>query len=116
MVQLIEAPTRNDALLDLVISNHAERITNVQIKEHLGSSDHNMILFDVSCKQKPHTGRIKTLNFKRAHFPRMRAALQDLDCQRILASMGTDRNGNSSKRLFVNSLQSIFQWAIRLKG
>ena len=42
MVQFIEAPTRNDALLDLVISNHADRITNVQIKEDLGSSDHNM--------------------------------------------------------------------------
>ena len=50
MVQFIEAPTRNDALLDLIISNHAELITNVQIKEHLGSSDHNMISFDVSCK------------------------------------------------------------------
>ena len=45
MVQLIEAPSRNDALLVLAISNHAERITNVQIKEHLGSSDHNMISF-----------------------------------------------------------------------
>ena len=49
-VQFIEAPTRNDALFDLVISNHAELITDVHIKEHLDSSDHNMILFDVSCK------------------------------------------------------------------
>lgn len=39
MVQFIEALTRNDALLDLVISNHAELVTNVRIKEHLGSSD-----------------------------------------------------------------------------
>ena len=91
MVQFIEAPTRNDALLDLVISNHVELITNVQIKEHLGSSDHNMISFDVRFRQEIHTGKIKTLYFKRANFPRMRAALQDLDWGGILASRNTEQ-------------------------
>ena len=98
MLQFIEAPTRNYALLDLVISSHAELINNVHIKEHLGSSDHNMISFNVSCKQKKHTGNTKTLNFKRANFPRMRAAPQDLDWKGILASMGTEQKWEIFKK------------------
>lgn len=61
MVQFIEALTRNNALLDLVISNYAELITNVHIKENLGSSDYNVISFNVSCKQQAHTGNIRHL-------------------------------------------------------
>lgn len=39
----VESPTRSEAFLDLVITNNAELITNVDIKENLGSSEHNMI-------------------------------------------------------------------------
>ena len=57
-----------------------------------------MISFDVSCKQKIHTGKIKTLNFKRANFPRMRAALQDLDREGILALMNTEQKWEFFKK------------------
>lgn len=37
----MDAPTRNDDLLDLLFSNNVELIINVHIKVNLGSSNHN---------------------------------------------------------------------------
>ena len=48
--QLINQPTRLDAVLDLVISNRPENISNIKIGDGLGSSDHNIITFDLQCK------------------------------------------------------------------
>ena len=48
--QLIDQPTRLDAVLDLEISNRPENISNIKIGDGLGSSDHNDITFDLQCK------------------------------------------------------------------
>ena len=48
--QLINQPTRLDAVLALVISNRPENISNIKIGDGLGSSDHNIITFDLQCK------------------------------------------------------------------
>lgn len=40
MEQLVESPSRNTTVLDLVITNNADLITEVKIKESIGNSDH----------------------------------------------------------------------------
>ena len=97
MVQFVDTPTRKDALLDLVISNQAELVTNIHIKEHLGNSDHNMISFNLSVKQHAHTGKTKTLNFRRANFPMLRAALQHIDWEGMFAQKNTEQKWESFK-------------------
>lgn len=78
MVQYIVASIKNAALLDLLISNTAEPITNVHLKENLNSSGHNIISLILSCEGE-HTGKIKTPNFDRENFPISRTLLQDLE-------------------------------------
>lgn len=46
--QLVEALTRTNALLDLVISNNTELISDMEITENLGTSEHKVITFEVS--------------------------------------------------------------------
>ena len=41
-------PNCNDAILDLVFSSDAEVVSNVDILEPLGNSDHNMVLCDLN--------------------------------------------------------------------
>ncbi|CAI9554144.1 unnamed protein product [Staurois parvus] len=50
-----------------------------------------MMSCNVSFKQAVHTRKIKTLYFKRTHFPRLRAAVRDIDWERILALMNTEQ-------------------------
>ncbi|CAJ0968323.1 unnamed protein product [Ranitomeya imitator] len=46
--QLVQNPTRGAALLDLILSNRPDRITNLQVVGHLGNSDHNIVQFHLS--------------------------------------------------------------------
>ena len=46
-VQILDASTR---ILDIVLSSQKELVDNVEIKEPLGSSDHNQMHFDINIK------------------------------------------------------------------
>ena len=40
-------PTRGESVLDLILSREPELVSNVEVKEKLGNSDHNMLTFQV---------------------------------------------------------------------
>ena len=52
MFQMVDAPTRNNALLDLLITNNTDLITDVEIRGNLGNSNHRSIGFSIN-----HTNR-----------------------------------------------------------
>ena len=43
-------PTREDNVLDIVLSSQKELVDNVKIHEPLGNRDHNQIHFDINVK------------------------------------------------------------------
>ena len=45
-------PTREDNVLDIVLSSQKELVGNVKIHEPLGNSDHNQIHFDINVKSE----------------------------------------------------------------
>ncbi|XP_056395052.1 uncharacterized protein LOC130290887 [Hyla sarda] len=90
MGQFVEDPTRCDALLDLIISNKAELVGNVTVRENLGNSAHNIVTFDLKCRKQRQTGKAKTYNFKKANFPGLRAALQDIDWGEVFSNADTE--------------------------
>ena len=45
-------PTRGENVLDIVLSSQKELVDNVKIREPLGNSDHNQILFDINVKSE----------------------------------------------------------------
>ena len=50
LTQLVLEPTRATRVLDIVLSSQKELVDNVNIKEPLGSSDHNQMHFNINIK------------------------------------------------------------------
>ncbi|MGE5821999.1 MAG: hypothetical protein ACM31M_05390, partial [Nitrososphaerota archaeon] len=55
LFQHVRQPTRLNNILDLVISSNVDMVSEVRVLEHLGNSDHNMLVWNLLCD----TGRIK---------------------------------------------------------
>jgi hypothetical protein len=47
MVQHVDRPTREDRILDLVITMEPPLVENLKIREHLGKSDHCIVTWDL---------------------------------------------------------------------
>jgi hypothetical protein len=52
LIQYVQEPTRINNVLDLVSSSNDEMVGNLEVKEHLGNSDHNTIYWDLICNIK----------------------------------------------------------------
>lgn len=63
MGQLVNAPTRDKALLDLLITNNTDPIGDVEIWRILGNSDRKVITFRISHRKGKHKGNTSTQNF-----------------------------------------------------
>ena len=62
--QLVTEPTREQAILDLVMCNEADLIMELKVKEPLGSSDHNMIEFTLQFEREKLESDVMVLQFK----------------------------------------------------
>jgi len=45
--QHVLQPTRSNSILDLVLTREPHLVSNVEVMEHLGNSDHNMVTLSV---------------------------------------------------------------------
>ena len=50
--QHVLQPTRSNSILDLVLTREPHLVSNVEVMEHLGNSDHNMVTFAVHHEQE----------------------------------------------------------------
>uniref|UniRef100_A0A803KG92 Reverse transcriptase domain-containing protein n=1 Tax=Xenopus tropicalis TaxID=8364 RepID=A0A803KG92_XENTR len=105
LFQAVQEPTRNDAILDLVISNNNELISNICVGEHLGNSDHNMVSFEIMLQRQLYKGVTKTLNFRRADFASIRASLQCVNWERLFMGLDTEGKWNIFKTLLCRYTQ-----------
>ncbi len=51
ITQIINRPTRDDKILDIVITNASYRFSESEVIHPLGNSDHNIITFELSGMQ-----------------------------------------------------------------
>lgn len=65
---MVDALTRNNALLDLLITCIPELMANVEVRDTLGNSDHRAITFTVKHRKSRYKGRKSTINFTSASF------------------------------------------------
>jgi hypothetical protein len=49
LIQHVQASTRENNVLDLVLSSNEGMVNNLEVKEHLGNIDHNTICWDLIC-------------------------------------------------------------------
>jgi len=48
LTQFVDQPTRNNNILDLVLSSSNKIISDINILPPIGASDHNVVMFDMN--------------------------------------------------------------------
>ena len=86
--QLVKVPTRNDAILDLVLTNLHDHYCSPESLSPFGLSDHNTLIVHPS--NKTHTSKI--IRMKRDHRPSRRAEFGRYLCSKDWSSINSDQN------------------------
>ncbi|KAK6491568.1 hypothetical protein HHUSO_G3663, partial [Huso huso] len=90
--QTVNAPTRYNSCLDLVLTNNEARIHTSQVIESLGISDHNMIKFVGNKSRAVYKSKTRVYNFRRADYKGMQQELLNIDWDRILIDNEAEKN------------------------
>eukprot|EP00061_Rhincodon_typus_P013795 g40388.t1 len=82
--QLVVEPTREQAVLDLVLCNEADLIRELKVKEPLGT-DRNMIEFILQFERKKIESEVMVLQLNKGNYRGMKEELGRTDWERNLA-------------------------------
>ncbi|XP_059846738.1 uncharacterized protein LOC132405715 [Hypanus sabinus] len=89
--QLVLEPTRNEAILDLVMCNEQELISDLEVKEPLGSSDHDMISFYLQFERDKGRSEVSVLQLNKGDYGAMREELAKVKWADALAGNTVDQ-------------------------
>ena len=79
LTQHILEPTRATRILDIVLSSQKELVDNVEIKEPLGSSDHNQMHFNINVKSDKTKVKQCMRDFRKGNYKEIRKRLTLID-------------------------------------
>ncbi|XP_059809285.1 uncharacterized protein LOC132382840 [Hypanus sabinus] len=112
--QYIEVPTRDGAVLDLLLGNAIGQLTDVCVGEHFRSSDHNSISFNI-IMEKDRTGpRVEIFNWRKANFEGMRRDLERVDWVKLFYGKDVIEKWRSFKGEIMR-VQNLYV-PVRVKG
>jgi hypothetical protein len=77
--QLVNEPTRGHNILDLILTNEENLITNIRVGDTIGNSDHNLIRFEIHAKFKETKKEVKRLDFRKANWKGLKLCLTEID-------------------------------------
>ena len=91
LTQIVHEPTRDQAILDLVLVSDPTIISTLQIGEPLSNSDHNSIRLGLNI-QIGHQGQCKTfLDFRNANFEGLNKELATVNWDTVLDTDSIDQ-------------------------
>ena len=79
LTQHVLEPTRVTRILDIVLSSQKELVDNVEIKEPLGSSDHNQMHFNINLKSDKTKVKQCRRDFRKGNYKEIRKRLTLID-------------------------------------
>ena len=79
-----EATHRSGNILDLVLCDQEEMISEVKGEGRLGKSDHDIISFTLRVRSNKLASQRMTMNFRKANFEEMRKRMREMDWRNIL--------------------------------
>ena len=79
LTQHVLEPTRATRVLDIVLSSQKELVDNVEIKEPLGSSDHNKMHFNINIKSDKTKVKQCRRDFRKGDYKEIRNSLALID-------------------------------------
>lgn len=82
--QLVDKPTRGNNILDLILTNDDTMVQNVNVGEPFGTSDHNIIRFELIISCADNKINFPKYNYFHADYDKIRNYLDDKDWDNIL--------------------------------
>ena len=77
--QWVDKPTRGNNILDIVLSTEDNLVSNLNIGEKLGNSDHNIIRFQINIPQVKVDKIKKKLDYRRGNFNELKECVKNLE-------------------------------------
>ena len=65
-------------MLDLLFSNNPNMVEDVEVGEHLGASDHNIVCTKILLRVRVQDSRVRLLDFRKANLEGIRRELGDV--------------------------------------
>ena len=75
LTQFVDKPTRESAVLDLLLSNDPNMVEDVEVGKHSGASDHNIVCAKILLRVRVQDSRL--LDFRKGNLQVMTRELSD---------------------------------------
>ena len=87
--QYVDSPTREGAILDLVLGNEPGQVVDVSVGEQFGNSDHNSVSFKVLMDKDKCSPQVKVLKWRKANYNNIRQELKNVDWGQMFEGKST---------------------------
>nr|CAD2163913.1 unnamed protein product [Meloidogyne enterolobii] len=77
--QIVQAPTRNQNYLDLVLTSDKSLTSSLSVEAPMGGSDHNSIIFDIKLNFKSRSKSNPRYQFNKANYSHINGILANID-------------------------------------
>uniref|UniRef100_UPI00398F88A5 uncharacterized protein n=1 Tax=Pristiophorus japonicus TaxID=55135 RepID=UPI00398F88A5 len=112
--QYVTEPTREQAILDLILCNETGKINDLLVKDPLGMSDHNMVEFVIQSEDEEVVSETSVLCLNKGDYSGMRAELAKIDWKQRLNGGTIEEQWRTFKELFHSAQQKYIP--VKKKG
>uniref|UniRef100_K7EZM4 Endonuclease/exonuclease/phosphatase domain-containing protein n=1 Tax=Pelodiscus sinensis TaxID=13735 RepID=K7EZM4_PELSI len=99
--QLVQEPTRGEAILDLVLSGVQDQVQDITVTGPLGNSDHNIITFNIPVVGRtPQQSSTLAFNFKKGNYTKMRRLVK----QKLKGTVTRAKSLKAAWKLFKDTI------------
>ena len=103
LVQHITTPTRGDAILDLIITDEPNMVSDIEDIGKLGNSDHNAILWSTHISTEILRNSRQVYDYSKANISAIRSELQVVDWSHLFSNLSVE----DCWRVFKGKLQDL---------
>ena len=75
LTQMVTVPTRENNILDLILSTENDLVRNISVESHMSNCDHNPIIGEIHTYTSLNSSSQKVYNYKKADFDKIREQL-----------------------------------------
>ena len=89
LTQHVLIPTRDEAILDLVLTRDEDLVSDIAVCGHLGSSDHSILMWSLNCTQPRTSAAHNHYDYNRANFSAIAEEIRQVNWSLVLEPMST---------------------------
>ena len=111
--QLVKEPTRENNILDLVLSSDSDKISQIRTDCPFGSSDHRQVKFRLNAPRDVSVWNRQFLNYRKGKYKQFRKFLSQYDWDVILGSGGVENIWTKFKSILLLGVDKFIPKCVR---